>query len=173
MSCKVLNFSKNQFEKEEICIDRFELLSVAYKCEKESDAWYAMRLASILFHPLDDITFNTLYGITAMAIAKKFDKNEYYYQRLFKEKYCKIRAGEIVAAKTDGKNIPDAWIKRNGVKIPVEVKIYDFDKKALKQLLRYMKAYNCENGIAAARNLSVALPPNIEFISFEELEKVK
>lgn len=172
MGGKILNFPNNKCKEEKIDIDRFELLSVAYKCEKENDAWEAMKVASILFHPLDDITFNTLYGITARAIAEKFDKNEYYYQRLFKEKYSKIRIGEIIEVKDDGENIPDAWVNRNGINIPVEVKVSDFDKKALKQLNRYIKAYNCETGIAVARNLSVDLPTNIEFISFEELEKV-
>ena len=151
-------------------IDRFELLSIACEQDDEENAWNIMNLASILFHPLDDHVFNSLYGVVAMEITRSFIRNEFYYQKLFKSNYQKIRNGKIVNIKTDGDNIPDAWVKLSNEIIPVEVKLKKFDKKALKQLKRYMRVYGCNKGIAVSDTLTVELPKNIEFISFLELK---
>lgn len=153
-------------------IDRFKLLAMAYDEDNKEKAMELLNVASIIFHPQDDEVFNTLYGTVAMAIAQNFSKNEFYYQKLFKENYSKIRKGQVIKNKNDGHNFPDAWVEENGYIIPVEVKLRKFDPKALKQLLRYMKAYGSLKGIAVARELSVKLPHNIEFISFSELEAV-
>lgn len=172
MRNKIKKFPRKEYVIDGTVIDRFELLAIAYRCDTERKAWDIMNVASILFHPLEDVTFNTLYKITAKEIARKFDKDEYYFQRLFKEKYSSIRNGEITEIKTDGKNVPDAWVKVDNDIIPVEVKLSNFDEKALKQLNRYIKSYNCEKGIAVARYLTVDLPANIEFIPFEEFENI-
>ena len=78
------------------------------------------------------------------------------------------RLGVIVTHKDNPKHKPDAWIDRNGELIPVECKLHDFDTKALKQLTRYMTFYHTEHGIAVARNLTVKLPNNIEFVPFSK-----
>lgn len=74
----------------------------------------------------------------------------------------------IVTPKDNPKHKPDAWIDRNGELIPVECKLHDFDTNALKQLTRYMTFYHTEHGIAVARNLTVKLPNNIEFVPFSK-----
>lgn len=154
-------------------LDRFGLLALAHDDENEENAWRLMGFTSKLFHPLDDWVFNDIYGCVAFDIARKFDKNEFYYQQLFSDEFPKIRKGKLVDVKSDGKNIPDRWVDVGGELIPVEVKYGTFDAKALKQLLRYIKAYSCNRGIAVAQNVTVELPRNIEFISIDELKAAK
>ncbi len=96
--------------------------------------------------------------------------NEFHWQQVFKDVYPKIKNVEIVDRKHDGRNIPDAWVKDKEEYIPVEVKLKHFDKSALNQLKRYMRAYNCNKGIAVAEKLTVELPENISFISHKELK---
>ena len=130
-------------------------------------------MLQVLFSIHKMMKFLTLYTeLSQWQLHKTFQKNEFYYQKLFKENYSKIRKGQVIKNKNDGHNFPDAWVEENGYIIPVEVKLRKFDPKALKQLLRFMKAYGSLKGIAVARELSVKLPHNIEFISFSELEAV-
>lgn len=97
-------------------------------------------------------------------------KNEYYYQELFKEQAEQIIPGcEVVQRKMLKEHRPDAWIKLDGSVIPVEVKLHDFDRLALRQLERYMDAYGEERGVAVAREATVALPENIIFVGLDQL----
>ena len=153
-------------------LDRFKLLALAVDAETEEEAWEILHVASILFHPLDDPYFNSLYRASAMEVVQSHCKNEFTYQDMFKRNYSKIGKGKVVNLKTDGHNIPDAWIRRGDYILPVEVKLNGFDGKALKQLERYMKVYKCEKGIAVGRTLNVKLPQNIEFVFLSELEGV-
>ena len=161
---------KKEYFVDGVKIDRFKLLAMACKEENKKNAWELMRIASIMFHPQDDKVFNCLYGAVAMDIARNFTKNEFYYHTIFKKNYSKIRDGKVVKNETDGHNIPDAWVERNGHIIPVEIKLGKFGRKALQQLNRYMKVYRSTKGIAVARELSIKLPKNVEFVSFSELE---
>lgn len=153
-------------------IDRFKLLASVCNVESKKDAWKLLDVISKTFHPLDDETFNTLYGAVAMYTSIRFAKNELSYHLLFEKNYSKIREGKIVKKKTDGLNIPDLWVEKGDHIIPVEIKLKSFDKAALKQLKRYMIAYKSKYGIASAEKLTVDLPENIEFIPFSELENV-
>lgn len=72
----------------------------------------------------------------------------------------------IVKRKNHPKHIPDFWVS-NGIEYrPVECKLREFNKAALKQLLRYMNFYNCKSGYAIAKELTVKLPDNIIFIKY-------
>lgn len=154
-------------------IDRFKLLACALLIDDVEKAWKIMEAASVLFHPLNDFYFNQLYHATAIKLVLKYDKpkNEFYYQDMFNKNYSKIRKGKVIHKKSDGLNIPDSWVEKDNKIIPVEVKKEEFNQKALKQLLRYMKTYNCKNGIAVAKKLTINLPKEIEFISIKELEE--
>lgn len=130
--------------------------------------WMILNEARRLYSHRSDTIFNDLYRVTAENIALKYTKNEFFYQNLFKEKAEQLGLGKIVPHKDNPKHKPDAWINRKDELIPVECKLYDFDTKALKQLTRYMNFYHTKHGIAVARNLTVTLPDNIEFIPFSE-----
>lgn len=59
---------------------------------------------------------------------------------------------------------PDAWLALEGRELPVEIKRDAFDGKAVLQLLRYMRVYDCERGVAVAPSLATPLPSNILFV---------
>lgn len=166
----VIENGKKEYLINDVKIDRFKLLAMACKEENKKNAWELMRIASIMFHPQDDKVFNCLYGAAAMDIARNFTKNEFYYHTVFKKNYSKIGDGKVVKNETNDHDIPDAWVERNGHIIPVEIKLGKFGRKALQQLNRYMKVYGSTKGIAVARELSIKLPKNVEFVSFSELE---
>jgi len=98
-------------------------------------------------------------------------KDELYYQELYKQHIKLIHPKYVLTTrKSINSKFPDAWLKdRNDEFIPMEMKKDKFNSKALKQLLGYMKTYNCEKGIAIGRTLDVDLPDNIEFISLKKV----
>lgn len=66
---------------------------------------------------------------------------------------------------TDMHNRPDLWMSYRGENVPVECKLHDFTETSLKQLNRYMKAFNCKYGLAIAEKCTAKLPKNIFFVS--------
>lgn len=151
-------------------VDRFELLAFAEQAKDKNLQEASLKIASILFHPRGDRAFNALYGTVALSIARRGIKHEFYYQQLFKVKSERLGYGKVIERKSNRGGIPDAWVTKDGKDIPVEVKIDEFNQKALKQLLNYMDIYQTESGIAVARRLTVQLPDNIKFVPFSELE---
>jgi putative transposon-encoded protein len=160
-----------------IKLNRFDLLALASETafDDEKLAWQIMNIASIMFHPQDDKTFNVLYGAVAMDIARKNYVTEASLYPLFEKAVKKLfgNNAEIVKKSNNPKHQPDAWVRIENQYIPVEIKLHSFDKKALSQLQRYMNFYNCKQGIAVGNSLMVDLPENIIFISINELEEVK
>lgn len=120
---------------------------------------------------------NTPFLIHAVSqlIANNFFNSlptEYDIQKTAKEKITKIiDKSSIVKIKNNPKHIPDIWIAVDGEKIPVEIKLKEFDFKALRQLERYMGYYGCDRGVAIGRSLKTQLPENVRFISIKELEE--
>ena len=134
-------------------------------------AWEYLKKASLLGHPHDSEVFNQLYATIAMSISMEEDKSELYYQHLFKRFIGEIFPGaEVVKIQTNGKDIPDAWCRLNEKLFPVEIKLHSFDTKALNQLQRYMTVYNCEEGIAVGKDLTVSLPQGIQFVKLSVLD---
>jgi len=98
-------------------------------------------------------------------------ESEFKYQKLFKDKVENLYPEyKLTTMEHNPEHIPDAWVEKSGEKIPVEVKLRSFDKAALRQLERYIAAFQTKEGIAVARDVTVELPENIRFISLEELE---
>ena len=120
---------------------------------------------SDLFLSLFDAVRHYIYGYC-------FDRdNEYTYHHLFNKYAPKIIHNcRVIERKGDYHNQPDSWIELNGEEVPVEIKLGNFDKKALKQLQRYINAFNAKNGVAVGRTLTVELPDNIIFVSNNELD---
>lgn len=150
-----------------IKLDKFRVLSHAI----ESSDGLILDCLSEWYGKENDPDFNYLYGLVSKDFADRNQRKEFYYQELFKEKSEKLGYGKIIEYRNDGFNKPDAWVEKNGEKIPVEVKLNDFDGKALNQLLRYMTVYKAKNGIAVGRNLKVGIPPNIMFVRTDDLIK--
>lgn len=156
-------------------LNRFDLLAMASKIASDNEklAWQIMNIASMMFHPQSDSTFNTLYEAVATEITLKNIETEATLYQRFANAVKKLfgENAEIIKKQNNQRHQPDLWIKVNGHDIPVEIKLHSFDKKALKQLQRYMNFYNCQKGIAVGSCLKVELPENIVFISKKELEE--
>lgn len=109
------------------------------------------------------------------ALIEEFQRSiatEFDIQEMFKFVANKCHGLEILDKGNNGRDIPDVWVKQDYEPIPVEVKLKDFNKKALRQLQRYMDRYMCERGIAVAEKLTTQLPENIEFVSRNSLIRI-
>lgn len=155
-------------------IDKFKLLALASKIslQDKTAAQQVLELASILHHPENDFVFNELYGNVAMEITRNSIITEEYLYSRFNKSVKKIFGNDakIVKKKNNPRHIPDSWIIANNNLMPVEMKLRTFDKKALKQLQRYMDFYECAYGVAVAEKTNVELPKNIKFVFIDELE---
>ena len=141
---------------------------------EKQEAWRIMSSVSMMGNQLECDEFNSLYSGVALYISYLNKRNELYYQELLKENISKIIPGcKVVTKKTNGKDIPDAWVEMDGEVLPVEVKLRDFNDKALAQLNRYIQAYKTNGGIAVGRRLSTKQQENILFICIDEFEKVE
>lgn len=117
--------------------------------------------------------FDALYAAVRYYVygCRSDSKNEYYYHYLFNKYAPKIiDRCKIIKGKYNAHNQPDSWIELNGEEIPVEIKYRCFNKSALKQLQRYMTAFDAKKGVAVGRTLTVELPDNIIFVSNDELD---
>lgn len=152
--------------------DRFGLLALVMSCKNEEAAWGFLNIASIMFHPQDDPTFNALYEAvtTHLAYWENAETLEYSLYPQFEKAVNRLfgENAKIVKPKTNPHHRPDSWVQIGKTLIPVEMKKGDFDGKALKQLTRYMSFYKCEKGIAIGSRLSVKIPESIRFISISE-----
>ena len=154
-----------------IKIDKFDLLAAATNELSLERAIEIINVADHLFgvSPTDYTYFSLRNCVYENIMWEKSSKTELYYQCVFKSHIKEILGNEyeLINKTSDNKNIPDAWVSCNNKVIPVEMKVGDFDSKALKQLLRYMDKYNSNNGIAIGKNLTTETPNNIQFISID------
>lgn len=148
-----------------------DLLIEVLKCNNYIESLKLLKSVDILFDDLDE-KYDLLYLCVRNQLFNIHHRDEFYYQHLFQNFADKL-GYKIVSHKNNKKDIPDAWVEKDGEIIPVEVKLNSFDNHSLKQLNRYIKVYNCNKGIAIGRNLSVTLPDNIEFISLSDIERLK
>lgn len=131
-----------------------------------------LHLARIFYFLREDNnkTFHRFYHCVLFDGVHYYKEDEAFVHQLFRNAYRTVHQ-----PKKDAHNQPDAWLKSSkGDFIPVEMKKNKFDKKALKQLERYIKAFDCKEGIAVGSTLDTELPDYIKFISISQLrEKVE
>lgn len=154
-------------------IDKYKLLAMAINSEQTEQSLELLKIASVFKgeETFDTLYFATINTVTDRRMTESKEPNEFYYQKLFNTVYPNMANVKVIDVKHDGENIPDSWVLKGENKIPVEVKKYDFDKKALMQLKRYMRIYQSKYGIAVAKSLTVDIPDNITFVSINDLEK--
>lgn len=84
--------------------------------------------------------------------------NEAAFSKVFKSFLSQFIPGaELVHKKSDGINIPDAWVLVNGELCPVEIKRGTATHKAVSQLLRYIQSYQCKKGFLVAQDITASI----------------
>lgn len=157
-----------------VAFDRFGLLSAAVRAgySNSKAAWEIMHLASCLFHSQGDPVFNNLYAAAALHITWTGNVTEASLYAKFNEAIAHLSDGKArpVDVKMDQRHRPDTWVLMDEENVPVEIKLGNFDHKALRQLRRYMAFYGSPKGIAVGAQLTTCLPNSITFISIDEIE---
>lgn len=137
----------------------------------DTSAWKTMEEASgiAVEMGLYDHRFANLYGAVATHLAWLRDRERQETTGLharFEEGLSNLLPGaKLVKIPHQLKHRPDFFISIDGSKpIPVEIKRHVFDAKAVRQLARYMKAYQADRGIAVAPKLSATLDDGMQFV---------
>ena len=114
-----------------------------------------------------------LESCVTQLLLRAVEERESDIYTLFKSNYQYILGEKcrIVMVKNDPRHIPDFWVKIGEEHFPVECKLHKFDKKALDQLLRYMRFYQCTRGIAVGEEFACEIPETITFISIDQLRR--
>lgn len=156
-------------------IDLYELVSeMSYEVHKYglSNLLDLVNLAKSITPKKKELPF--LENSIRELILRNFQNglsNEFDIHDLARSNLTKVIPGcKIIKRRNNPQHQPGLWISIGAEKIPVEVKLHDFDLKALEQLERYMQFYKSKKGVGVARSISIKLPSNIKFISIEELE---
>lgn len=120
--------------------------------------------------PLVDILHFS--GWANIIWSRSYERSEANVRTLF-ENYAEllIPDSKLIERRGDKHNIPDAWISIRGEEIPVEMKRNKFDAKAMRQLRRYMTAFNAKRGLAVAREMIIDCPDDVIFIPVATLEE--
>lgn len=141
---------------------------VAMYMAADGDLLQAVNLVSDIFEELDAVVLESCISQLLLKAATVREKD---IHSLFKKNYKTVLGKDckIIKRKNDLHYIPDFWIKKDSQVIPVECKLYEFDKKALSQLLRYMDFYGCSHGVAVGKKLTCEIPDTITFISTSQL----
>ena len=125
---------------------------------------------------IHNITFRFKLPFLDFALAIAFSyrsmRDNLYEEDIYKyfiHKYKDFLGADwnIVERHNDAKHKPDFWVSNGVENVPVECKLRKFDNKAKSQLLEYIDVYDCEHGIAVARELTTDLPDNIKFIQID------
>lgn len=178
---KIIRNAKEEYGIDERLPIEYQVLLVAQNYiteiyEKEYNRKQAITIGEDILHFARNISdfnnsFSLIYLNTLRDIIDAYP-NEFEYQRLFKKVGTMLCGGEICKfPRENNRHCPDAWIKKGGEYIPVEVKLGCFNKSALRQLQRYINVYGCKNGIAVGKECTEQLDDNIQFISLTQLEE--
>lgn len=149
------------------------ILSLIVREDDDNSREKLFSLAASMFSGSECAYFWNLYDAIRIydAWEKNIDRNnEYSLQSAFKKCADKVIEGsKLIKGPYDRHNIPDAWLEINGEKIPVEVKLSEFNQKAADQLNRYVSTFGSKYGVAVARELTCELPKNYIFVSSDEV----
>lgn len=125
-----------------------------------SKVGYMQKDYSLFVHAYRSSMISLLWrsGITEETIMSKFRSNVGSY----------IKGSSIVDGPKTKLHIPDAWIKLDSGEVcPVEGKKTKADRKALEQLLRYMRVFSSKTGILVAQTLTTFVPDNVIYVEVQ------
>lgn len=126
-------------------------------------------VGKIGFNQNDLTLFSKAYSCIALDTARRSLTSESTLMEKFKNGIgTYISGATIVSGPTSFAHRPDAWVMlQSGEVCPVEGKHTIADKKALKQLLRYMQVFSRSTGVLVAQFISVEIPKNVIFVKID------
>ena len=148
-------------------------LGTAFFCETKQEAWKVMHRVETYAGEMKLVTETFLAMSTALKIYLTWASQDREYDRYstFEEMLATlIPDAVLVPPPLKHRLRPDFFVEREGMVSPVELKRVPFTNAAVKQLQRYMTAYNCQTGYAVAPKLSGTLLPGMMFIRFDGKE---
>ncbi len=127
---------------------------------------WTVEISKVGYNGDDPSLFAAAYGAASMYLAWASNTSEATVMGEFNRNVGKyIHGATIVDGPKSRLHQPDAWVRlESGEICPVEGKYTKADKKALDQLLRYMRVFSRNAGILVAQSLTVALPDGVIFV---------
>ena len=142
-----------------------KVCKVAYENGSASGFEYAKRIAIPTNQDILHL-YNAMLGYIGEIRKQETSENE--LQKKFFDNLSSYIPGAVrVFKKGTEDDKPDGFIEINNKILPVEVKKESFDYRALIQLSRYIKRFECSQGIAVAKNLICKLPEHVIFIQMK------
>jgi hypothetical protein len=144
-------------------------LGAAFFCENKREAFDVMRAVETRTGEANLVTETFLAMDTSlkMFITWLNDNTEYSQYPVFQKMIDTLIPGaSIVPPPLKHRLKPDFFVEREGLISPVEIKRGTFTNTAVKQLQRYMTAYNCVTGYAVAPKLAGTLASGMMFIEW-------
>lgn len=148
------------------CVEALFCYKFLEDFDAERSFCWTMEVSKIGYNQGDYALFAEAYGAASMYLAWASNTSEATVMEKFKRNIGSyINGATIVSGPKSLLHKPDAWVTlQSGEVCPVEGNYTVADRKALKQLLRYMHIFSRETGILVAQSLSVAIPDNVIFV---------
>jgi hypothetical protein len=130
---------------------------------------WVVEVSKIGFNQESYSLFSEAYLSAVMFLAQASRTSEATVMSIFAENVGSyIDGAKMTSGPSSILNQPDAWIElASGETCPVEGKYTVADSKALKQLLRYMKAFCRKTGVLVAQELKTPIPQNVIFVKVD------
>lgn len=146
-------------EKELKKLEEMARLAFSDPIEVLTNPWYSRYECSELVHAV----YCAAYDNWRRTVVKESGMRAEFLSRL--DEF--IPGAKKINRKGKKGNIPDAFIEIDGEVCPMEMKASPFNDKALEQLERYMRVFDCKIGLAVAPSYDTAKRSNVRFIRFE------
>lgn len=98
-----------------------------------------------------------------------FKSEKFLYELIKKDISELIHGAKIIEFKPVPAHIPDFMIEINRNLFPIEVKVDIITQANIRQIVRYVKEYNCERGYLMGTKNDHSLPENIIFVNISNL----
>lgn len=148
------------------CIEALFCYDISDNFDKDRSIEWMIEISKVGYRQKDYSLFASAYHASIMNVIRENLETEETVMHKFRKNIKKYIAGaSIVDGPKTQLHKPDAWIKLDSGEIcPVEGKKTKADRKALEQLLRYMRVFSSKTGVLVAQTLSTFVPDNVIYV---------
>lgn len=108
---------------------------------------------------------STMVSAVALRLGTQFSKREADLQKKVEgDLDAYIPGAALEDVKTSRHHVPDMFVRVNDNVVPVEIKLGNFDQKAVAQLRRYIDHYGASHGYAIGKKLTGKLDSDMTFV---------